>query len=84
MPRIVGMGAFTASILFLFDYTGGHLTGFRKDREVDGYAVKEAIRKNRRRPGEETIAELGDGRGGSEFLFPRRTRFVDSSLTNPP
>lgn len=64
MPRIVGMGAFTAVVLFVFDFTGGRLNGFKKDTEIDGYDRKEALRKNRRRPGEETIEQLGDGRGG--------------------
>ncbi|CAK7264132.1 hypothetical protein SEPCBS57363_000915 [Sporothrix epigloea] len=64
MPRIVGMGAFTAVVLAVFDFTGGQLTGLTQDTDEDRFARKEYLRKNRRRPGEETIAQLGDGRGG--------------------
>jgi len=46
-----------------FDYTGGRLTGYRRDPNVDEFDRKEYLRKNRRRPIEETIAEIGEGRG---------------------
>jgi hypothetical protein len=47
----------------VYDYTGGKLTGYDKDPSIDEVARKEALRKDRRRPIEETIAELGEGRG---------------------
>jgi hypothetical protein len=46
-----------------YDYTGGSLTGYRRDPKVDEFDRKEYMRKNRRRPIEETIAEIGEGRG---------------------
>jgi len=46
-----------------FDYTGGALTGYKRDPEVDEFERKQALRKNRRRPIEETISEIGEGRG---------------------
>jgi hypothetical protein len=46
-----------------YDYTGGRLTGYQKDSKVDEFDRKEYMRKNRRRPIEETIAEVGEGRG---------------------
>ncbi|CAK7208716.1 hypothetical protein SCUCBS95973_000196 [Sporothrix curviconia] len=64
MPRIVGMGAFTAVVLAVFDFTGGKLTGWSNETEEDRFERKEFLRKNRRRPAEETIAQLGDGRAG--------------------
>ncbi|ERT02671.1 NADH:ubiquinone oxidoreductase 21.3kD subunit 21.3b [Sporothrix schenckii 1099-18] len=64
MPRIIGMGALTAVVLGVFDFTGGKLTGWAKETDEDRFERKEYLRKNRRRPGEETIAQLGDGRGG--------------------
>ncbi|CAK7264077.1 hypothetical protein SEPCBS119000_000815 [Sporothrix epigloea] len=64
MPRIIGMGAFAAVVLAVFDFTGGHLTGLRQETDEDRFERKEYQRKNRRRPAEETIAQLGDGRGG--------------------
>jgi hypothetical protein len=50
-------------VLSTFDYTGGTLQGFSQDKEGDEYERKENLRKNRRRPVEETIEELGEGRG---------------------
>lgn len=46
-----------------FDYTGGALSGYKKDKDVDEFDRKEYLRKNRRRPIEQTISELGEGRG---------------------
>jgi hypothetical protein len=63
------MGAFTAIVLGVFDFTGGRLTGWAKETDEDRFERKEYLRKNRRRSGEETIAQLGDGRGGSKFLW---------------
>lgn len=62
-PAVLGYGALAAVVLGAYDYTGGRLTGYRKDPAVDEFARKEYLRKNRRRPIEETIAEVGEGRG---------------------
>lgn len=67
MPRILGYGAFTAVVLAAYDFTGNSLRGYDRDPEVDEYERKEYLRKNRRRPIEETIAELGEGRGGGVY-----------------
>jgi hypothetical protein len=48
-----------------YDYTGGSLSGYKKDKDLDEFERKEALRKNRRRPIQETISELGEGRGTS-------------------
>lgn len=61
------MGTITAVVMGVFDFTGGRLTGWGKDEDVDQFERKENLRKNRRRSGEETIAQLGDGRAGSKF-----------------
>jgi len=50
-------------VLGTFDYTGGLFTGYIRDDTVDEVSRKEYLRKNRRRPIEQTIAELGEGRG---------------------
>lgn len=63
MPAVLGMGALTAIVLGAYDYTGGALTGYKKNREMDEFERKELLRKNRRRPIEQTISELGEGRG---------------------
>jgi hypothetical protein len=74
MPRILGYGALTAVILAAYEYTGGSLTGFKRDPGVDEYERKEMMRKNRRRPLEETLAEIGEGRCEREFLIEARFR----------
>ncbi|KAK0611487.1 hypothetical protein B0T14DRAFT_500576 [Immersiella caudata] len=61
MPRIFGLGLGFAVVMAVADFTGGSLRG-NKDREVDEYARKQALRMNRRRPIEETLAEVGEGR----------------------
>merc|ERR1712093_348774 len=62
-PAVLGFGALTAVVLGAYDYTGGALTGYRKDPEMDEFGRKEALRKNRRRPIDQTISEIGEGRG---------------------
>lgn len=52
-----------AATLAVFNYTGGKLSGSLQDPTVDEVGRKEYLRKNRRRPIEETISELGEGRG---------------------
>jgi hypothetical protein len=64
-PAVLGFGALTAVVMGVYDYTGGSLRGFKKDPEVDEFERKETLRKNRRRPIEQTISELGEGRGMS-------------------
>jgi hypothetical protein len=39
------------------------MSGFKKDPEIDEVSRKEYMRKNRRRSIEETVNELGEGRG---------------------
>jgi hypothetical protein len=75
MPAVLGYGAFTAIVLYVFDYTGGKLSGFDRDPEVDEYERKEQLRKNRRRPIEETVADIGEGRG----MLGSRTAFLGRS-----
>ena len=62
-PAVLGFGAGLAILQGAFDYTGGKFSGYDKDPNVDEYERKEALRKNRRRPIQETLEELGEGRG---------------------
>ena len=62
-PSVLGFGALTAVLLAAYDYTGANLRGYDKDADLDEFERKQAIRKNRRRPIEETISQLGEGRG---------------------
>ncbi len=67
-PAVLGYGALIAIVMGAYDYTGGTLSGFKKDNEIDDFDRKEALRKNRRRPIEETISQLGEGRGSLRTL----------------
>jgi len=68
MPAVLGYGASLAVIMAAFDYTGGSLFGYQRDPAIDEYDRKEALRANKRRPIQETIDELGEGRG-KQFLL---------------
>lgn len=63
IPAVVGYGSAVSITLAAFHYTGGKLLGSSLDPEIDEVARKEYLRKNRRRSIEETINELGEGRG---------------------
>jgi hypothetical protein len=63
IPQVLGLGAMTAVLMGAFDYTGGALKGPKKSHEMDEFERKEYLRKNRRIPLDETIAQLGEGRG---------------------
>lgn len=65
MPQVIGWGTFVAVAITVFDFTGGHLWGAKKwskEEQVDEFDRKEWLRRNRRRPIEETLAEVGEGR----------------------
>ena len=63
-PAVLGFGAGLAILEGVFDFTGGKLTGagLGPNAEED-YGSKEWMRRNRRRPIQETLDELGEGRG---------------------
>ena len=64
-PAVLGFGAGLAIVQGAFDYTGGKFSGYEKDPNVDEYERKEYLRKNRRKPIQETLEQLGEGRGRS-------------------
>ncbi|MCJ1414597.1 hypothetical protein MMC32_000924 [Xylographa parallela] len=86
MPAVLGYGAGLAVLLGTFDYTGGVLTGYEKDPNVDEYDRKQQLRKNRRMPIEETISDLGEGRGiyGPGYEERRRERIRQNYGINVP
>jgi putative N-acetylmannosamine-6-phosphate epimerase len=49
--------------LFAFDYTGGTLFGYSKDKNEDEFDRRTKLRKAFQTPAEQTFAELGEGRG---------------------
>ena len=70
-PAVVGWAAAGAVVFSTFDISGGTLMGPIKDPNVDEYERKEALRANKRRPIQETIDELGEGRGMSRSPYVR-------------
>ncbi len=60
---MLGYGALTAVVLGAYNFTGGSLSGYKKDRAVDEFERKQELRKNRRIPIEQTISEIGERRG---------------------
>jgi hypothetical protein len=63
LPVVLGCGALVSVTMAVFDFAGGTLRGPAEDPTVDEFDRKEALRKNRRRPMSETIAQIGEGRG---------------------
>ncbi|KAI2467356.1 hypothetical protein F4781DRAFT_313771 [Annulohypoxylon bovei var. microspora] len=76
MPQILGFGAAFSAVMTTFEYTGGSLRGRRRTEnpEMDDYEYKESKRTTRRRPIEETIANIGEGRGIKPDLYEERRR----------
>ncbi|KAI3393154.1 hypothetical protein diail_4679 [Diaporthe ilicicola] len=75
MPAILGYGAFTSILLAAFEYTGGSLKGKKPEIEgMDEFERKQHLRTNRTRPLEETLAEVGEGRGIEPPGYQERRR----------
>lgn len=78
-PAVLGAGAFLAIVQGAYDYSGGlggaFATVWRESSE-DEYERKEALRANKRRPIQETLEQLGEGRGieGPGYEERRRER----------
>ncbi|KAI4205298.1 MAG: hypothetical protein LQ350_000621 [Teloschistes chrysophthalmus] len=91
LPAMIGFGAALSLAQFAFEFTGGKFSGFAQDAEVDEYERKEQLRRNRRRPIEQTLQEMGEGRGiyGPGYQERRRERLkqnygIDVPETFPP
>ncbi|KAI0122706.1 hypothetical protein F4814DRAFT_218612 [Daldinia grandis] len=76
MPQVLGFGAAFSIIMSAFEYTGGSLAGGSRAEvsSMDEYDRKEYLRKNRRRPIEETISQIGEGRGINPPGYEERRR----------
>lgn len=76
VASVLGMGAFTAVLTGVMTHTGGSLKGGHQDLDADVKGQKDAHRKNYRSPIEQTIAELGEGRGihGPGYAERRKER----------
>jgi len=73
MPSVLGSGLALGVALGVASYTGESIFGVHDDAlQVDQAARKEEIRRRFRRPLNETINEIGEGRGKApppEHLF---------------
>ncbi|KAL9108362.1 MAG: hypothetical protein Q9227_006822 [Pyrenula ochraceoflavens] len=86
MTSTLGTGAALAAAIGVFEYAGGSLLP-GKDPEVDDYDRKEMLKQRRRRPYQETINELGEGRGiyGPGYEERRRQRIKQAyGIDVPP
>ncbi|KAJ5380004.1 NADH-ubiquinone oxidoreductase [Penicillium cataractarum] len=63
LPAVLGYGVALSTGLFAFDYTGGSLFGYDKDKTEDEFDRRTKLRKAFQTPAEQTFAELGEGRG---------------------
>lgn len=65
IPVVVGLGSGIGAFQGMFYYLGGRYDTFRHER--DEFARKETIRRTTRLPIEQTISEIGEGRGKSRM-----------------
>ncbi|KAF1956592.1 hypothetical protein CC80DRAFT_472142 [Byssothecium circinans] len=77
IPFMLGAGAGFGTVLAAYRYTSG-LSGHSKDEDEDEVERKEANKKMRRRPLQETLEQLGEGRGiyGPGYEERRRERLL--------
>jgi hypothetical protein len=80
MPGFVGFTVASAFTVGFFSWTGGSLLGRHADPDADLLAEKDKARKQYRVPVEQTIAELGEGRGiyGPGYSERRKERIKDT------
>jgi len=86
IPGMIGIGVMTGVAASVLTYTGGELRA-RPDPRRDIYAEREHLRKNYRSPVEETIAQLGEGRGirGPGYEERRKQRIKENyGIDVPP
>ena len=74
---MLGYGTALAVVLGAFTFTGGKLSGYQRDPTVDEVSRKEYLRKNRRRSIEQTVNELGEGRGKFHSCSLRRNFYAN-------
>jgi hypothetical protein len=65
MPSVLGNGVLLGLALAGAQYTGGAVFSQRSDPDEDKFVTKEEVRRRFRRPVNEMINEIGEGRGNS-------------------
>ncbi|PSR97820.1 hypothetical protein BD289DRAFT_383755 [Coniella lustricola] len=75
MPAVLGWGVSTALLMSGFEFSGGTLLNRKTESaEMEEWDTKEKLRTLRRRPIEETIALVGEGRGIQPPGYQERRR----------
>ncbi|PTU18187.1 hypothetical protein P175DRAFT_0504092 [Aspergillus ochraceoroseus IBT 24754] len=79
-PAVLGYGAALATAMGAFEFAGGSLFGQKRGLDVDEFERREHLRTNYRTPGEQAVAELGEGRGiyGPGYEQRRRERIKEA------
>ncbi|EFY99625.1 Tim17/Tim22/Tim23/Pmp24 family protein [Metarhizium robertsii] len=72
MPVVVGLGSAVGAIQGALYFLGGRIDSFKK--ESDEFERKERIRRTTRLPVEQTVAEIGEGRGIQPPGYEERRR----------
>lgn len=67
MPVVMGLGAGVGLVQGTFYFLGGRIDSFKE--ESDEFERKERLRRTTRLPVEQTVAEIGEGRGTFLSLF---------------
>ncbi|PLB33235.1 Tim17/Tim22/Tim23/Pmp24 family protein [Aspergillus candidus] len=79
-PALLGYGAALAASMGAFEFTGGSLWGYNRGSTEDEFDRRQQLRKAYRTSGEETVAQLGEGRGvyGPGYAERRRERIKEA------
>ncbi|TQV98232.1 hypothetical protein V2A60_008007 [Cordyceps javanica] len=72
MPVVFALGGFVGGVQGAFKLLGGRLDSFKE--EDDEFARKETLRRTTRIPVEQTVAEIGEGRGIKPPGYEERRR----------
>ncbi|PKY07377.1 NADH-ubiquinone oxidoreductase [Aspergillus campestris IBT 28561] len=79
-PALLGYGAALAASMGAFEFTGGSLWGYNRGNTEDEFDRRQQLRTAYRTSGEETVAQLGEGRGvyGPGYAERRRERIKEA------
>jgi hypothetical protein len=82
LPFMFGGGVLTATAISAFVYTKGW-KGYKEETFEDEVEQKEAYKKMYRRPLQETLDELGEGRGKTSIDLPNLTQLTVLGIYGP-
>jgi hypothetical protein len=83
MPSVLGNGVLLGVALAGAQYTGGAVFSQRSDPDEDKFVTKEEVRRRFRRPVNEMINEIGEGRGNSSLLSWALYTYSPSYISRP-